>query len=104
MSIKTNILGKLAAIAGASVLVVGFTAGASAYQCKNQAEAAYFVSPSAATAMQASRAVWASKVQQKFGLEWSVHTIAAAPSQVCNPATGGTQCTFIAKPCKYVVQ
>ncbi len=104
MSVKTNILSKLAAVAGASVLVVGFAAAASAYECKIQPEAAVFVSPSAATAMHVSRVVWTSKVKQKFGLEWSVHTIAASPSQSCQPGAGGTQCTFIAKPCKYVVQ
>lgn len=104
MSVKTNILSKLAAVAGASVLVVGFAAAASAYECKIQPEAGIFVSPSHATAVHASRAMWTSKVKQKFGLEWSVHTIAAAPSQICQPGAGGTQCTFIAKPCKYVVQ
>lgn len=98
-----SIFRKLAPLAAATVMLVGFSVGASAYECKAQFETATFVSPSAATAMHASRLVWSSKVKQKFGLEWSVHSIAASPVQTCTNGAGGTQCVVMAKPCKYVV-
>jgi hypothetical protein len=104
MPIKIGIAGKLASIAAAAVVLVGFTAGANAYQCKVQPESAVFVSPDAGAAMHTSRALWSAKVKQKFGLEWSVYSIAANPSQNCFNGGGGIQCTVIAKPCKYVVQ
>jgi hypothetical protein len=104
MSIKIGIAGKLATVAAAAFVLVGFTAGASAYQCKVQPEVALFVSPNAAAAMHTSRVLWTNKVKQKFGLEWSVYSIAANPSQNCLNGAGGIQCTVVAKPCKYVVQ
>ncbi len=99
-----SIIRTLAPFAAASALLVGFTVGASAYQCKAASETAAFVSPSAATAMHTSRVVWSAKVKQKFGLEWSVWSIAQNPVQNCMNGAGGTQCIVIAKPCKYVVQ
>jgi hypothetical protein len=95
---------KLLPLLAASVLLVGFTGGASAYQCKTQAVAVSAPGADQGTAITVGRALWTSNVRKKFGLEWSVWSIAAAPSQNCSPAGGGYQCIFTAKPCKYVVQ
>ncbi len=102
MSLKT-IIATAAPLAVASVLLVGATSGASAYQCKSQPQGVNVVGPNHATGLAIGKSAWTSKVQSKFGLEWSVWTIAATPTQNCGPASGGFQCVLTAKPCKYVV-
>lgn len=104
MSIQSRIIASAAAVASAAVVLIGLTAGASAYQCKTHPEMAAFVSPDHAASLHTSRAIWTSKVRQKFGLEWSVYSIAANPTQICQNGNGGVQCIVTAKPCKYVVQ
>ena len=103
MSLKTTIIATAAPLAVASIMLVGITSGASAYQCKSQIQGINVVGPNHATALAIGKSMWTSKVQSKFGLEWSVWTIAATPMQNCGPASGGVQCVLTAKPCKYVV-
>ena len=102
MSLKT-IIATAAPLAVASVLLVGATSGASAYQCRTQAQAAVAVAPNHAIAIAVGKSMWTSKVKSQFGLEWSVWSIAATPTQNCMNAPGGVQCVLTAKPCKYVV-
>jgi hypothetical protein len=102
MSLKT-IIATAAPLAVASVLIVGATSGASAYQCKSQPQGVVAAAANYPTAVAMSQSLWTSKVRSQFGLEWSVWTIAAAKTQACNPAGGGFQCVVTAKPCKYVV-
>lgn len=77
MTIKTNIVSKLAPLAATAVLLAGFAAGAAAQtgfkaptgpqpgDCKRTIEAAYGASPVHAQAM------WASTVSAKFGANWA---------------------------------
>ncbi len=103
MSLKTGIIARAAPLAVASIMLVGITSGASAYQCKSQPQGVNVVGPNYATALAIGQSTWTSKVRSKFGLEWSVWSIAATPMQNCGPAGGGFQCVLTAKPCKYVV-
>jgi hypothetical protein len=103
MSLKT-IIATAAPLAVASVMLVGITSGASAYQCKAQIQGVNVMGGNYATALAIGKSTWTSKVKSQFGLEWSVWTIAASPTQSCSPAGGGYQCVLTAKPCKYVVQ
>ena len=101
---KVAILRTLAPLAAAATLLVGFTAGASAYQCRTQPELSVGSAVNQGTAIMLGRALWSNSVKAKYGLEWSVWSIAVAPSQNCAAAGGGVQCVISAKPCKYVVQ
>lgn len=94
---------RLTPLALAVVLLGGLTASASAYECKSQPEGVAITASTSGTGMAQGKAAWTSKVKGKFGLAWSVWTIAAAPQQSCTPAAGGFQCVTLAKPCKYVV-
>ena len=96
----------IAPLAVAAAMLAGATAGADAYQCRAKSESTVMVGVNQPTAAALGQAAWSSKVKTKFGLEWSVWSIAANPQQACAPAGGGGsfQCATIAKPCKYVVE
>jgi hypothetical protein len=100
---KIAVLRKLAPLAAAATLLVGFTAGASAYQCKAQPEIVAAPGVNQGTAIATGRSMWTASVRSKHGLEWSVWSIASNPTQNCAPVPGGVQCVITAKPCKYVV-
>jgi hypothetical protein len=103
MPLKT-IIATAAPLAVASVLLVGATSGASAYQCKSQPQGVVAAAVNYPTAVALGQSLWTSKVKSQFGLEWSVWTIAASPTQSCSQIGAGFQCVVTAKPCKYVVQ
>jgi hypothetical protein len=88
----------------ACAALVVMTSGAHAYQCKSgyqQAEAHGNIKPQA---RKSARAIWASTVKNKYGLQWSSWDIAAAKSQDCNWTGNQFYCILKAKPCLYVVQ
>ena len=99
-----NFLRKLAQIAVTSVVLVGFSGGANAYDCKAKPETIAAPGQNQGAAIATGRSIWTTKVKGKYGLAWSVWAIADAPQQSCQPAGNGWLCVITAKPCKYVVQ
>ncbi len=97
-------IAKIAASTLAAATLFAFVGSAEAYQCKAQNEAANGKAIGQNLALNRSKANWTKSVKGKFGLEWSVYTIASAPSQNCAKNGAMYQCTVVAKPCKYVVQ
>lgn len=103
MTMKANIISKLAPFAAATVLLVGFAAGAAgqtlkaptgpqAGDCKRGIEAAYGMSP------QHAQNQWTTVVAAKFGANWA--NWPAAQAAVVTPA-GQQPLPYLAmgKPC-----
>jgi hypothetical protein len=53
----------------------------------------------------AARKDWETRMKDKFGLSWSLWSIAAGKSITCNDTSDNKNlCIASAKPCNYVVQ
>jgi hypothetical protein len=98
-----SLLRKLGPLVVASVAIVGFSATADAYQCRTKNETVVVPDPNQGTALATAHAAWTASVKSKYGLPWSVWSIAAQPVQSCSPAGSGYQCMVRARPCLYVV-
>jgi hypothetical protein len=99
--IEMSNITKIAAAALTAATLFAFAGSAEAYQCKAQGEAAIGKAFAGQNlALNRSKANWTQSVKGKFGLEWSVWNIAAAPSQNCSKNGNMHQCTVVAKPCK----
>jgi hypothetical protein len=92
------------ACAAATILAFAFAAeGAQAYQCKTSFVQAEALGNTKVKALKSAKTAWSADVNGKYGLAWSVWTIAASKSQDCGWTNTKFYCIIKAKPCLYVV-
>lgn len=99
-----HIRNALIPLAGATLLLIGLSGQAQAYQCVSQVAVGTSNGPIQANALNRARTDWSARVKNALGLQYSVYDIADDKEESCTKVGFRYQCRVEAEPCAYVVQ
>ena len=91
------------AAASAIVAAIGIamiSGPAEAYVCKASLTVRNASAVAQANALSAARAAWSNAAQTRYGIAWSVWTLAQQKVQHCSQSGGMWTCSAQAKPCR----
>lgn len=105
MKLSNRMIKLIGLLALAIVAFPALSGQAHAYACKAKTFKGGSQQISKVAAQAQARQNWTNTVKQRFGLPWSVHSIAKNQKMVCKLTNTKKQhCIFWGRPCKYVVQ